>query len=101
VQPLEANEATSAGIVLPDEVRDKEQRGMVIEVGEVWKDYDSTGEIEMGAIPLEPGQTIIWEKGHGIHVQIDDGEGHITPYVILDFREVLVVLEDVPSGVVG
>ncbi len=72
VKPLEAEEKTKGGIVLPDSAKEKPQEGKVIAVG--------TGRtLEDGKIvPLElkEGDKVLFSKYGGTEVQLD-GEEHL------------------------
>lgn len=85
--PLEANEQTSTGIVLPEESRLRETRGIVIAVGEV--------------APVAPGDVVVyaWE-GSGPYstptwIELDSGEdGHGETLVVVDYADLLLVLDE-------
>ena len=69
IEPLEKEETTASGIVLPDTAKEKPQEGKVVAVG--------SGRIENGErIPLEvkEGDTVIFSKYAGTEVKIDDKE---------------------------
>ena len=70
VQPLEAEETTAGGIVLPDAAREKPQRGKVVAVG-VGKLLDSgtRGELSVGV-----GDEVIYGKYGGSEVELDGDE---------------------------
>ena len=81
VKPLEDEERTKGGIVLPDTAKEKPQRGEVIAVGP--GDWDQEGEKR---IPLDVsvGDTVIFSKYGGTEVKYG-GED----YLILSARDVL------------
>lgn len=69
IEPIEKEETTASGIVLPDTAKEKPQEGKVIAVG--------SGRIENGErIPLEvkEGDKVIFSKYAGTEVKIDDKE---------------------------
>lgn len=70
VSPLEAEEVTAGGIVLPDSAREKPQRGKVVAVGE-GKLLDSG---ERGALSIGVGDEVIYGKYGGSEVEVDGGE---------------------------
>lgn len=100
VKVLEPPESTSAGIVLPDAVvrAASSERGMVIEVGSFWRGFDAFEGIEEKKLPLDKGDVVVWEKGKGTAVTLDNSENGVTEeFVVLDIEEVLLRLEDVPA----
>ena len=69
VRPLEAEQITKAGIVLPDSAKEKPQEGVVIGVG--------SGKIVDGKVmPLEVkvGDTVIYSKYGGDEIKVDGEE---------------------------
>ncbi len=77
VKPIEAEEKTKAGIIIPDTAKESTYRGKVIAVGE--------GK-EMPAV--KPGDTVIYEKFGGTEIKID-GEKHL----ILQAKDVLAKID--------
>jgi chaperonin GroES len=93
LQPLEANESTQGGIVLPDEVRERETRGMVVAVGD-----PPAGELEA---PVHAGDVVIYAAegatpyARPSRVTVDNDEtGHAEQFVIADYGDLLLVLEE-------
>ena len=85
VKPLEREERTKSGIVLPDTAKEKPQQGKVIAVG--------TGRtLENGQkVPVEvsEGDTVIFSKYAGTEIKIDGEE-----YLILDAeRDILAIVQ--------
>ncbi|MFN3151944.1 co-chaperone GroES [Bremerella sp.] len=80
VQPLEAEETTAGGIVLPDSAQEKPQRGTVLAVGP-GKLLDSGNRAELS---VAIGDQVIYGKYSGSDIEIDDVE-----YKILRETEVL------------
>ena len=70
VEPLEAEETTAGGIVLPDTAKEKPQRGKVIAVGE-GKLLDSG---ERAKMSLKKGDEVIFGKYSGTDITYDDKE---------------------------
>ncbi len=70
VSPLEAEEVTAGGIVLPDSAREKPQRGKVVAVG-AGKLLDSG---ERGALSVKVGDEVIYGKYGGSEVEVDGSE---------------------------
>jgi chaperonin GroES len=84
VEPTEAEEKTAGGIVLPDTVKEKPQKGKVIAVGP-GKLLDSGKRGEMG---LKKGDEVFYGKYSGTEIKIDGEQ-----YVILKETDVLAVIE--------
>lgn len=70
VEPLEAEETTSGGIVLPDAAREKPQRGTVVAVGP-GKLLDSG---ERGSVAVVVGDQVIFGKYGGTDIEVDGVE---------------------------
>jgi chaperonin GroES len=83
VKPLEAEETTKGGIILPDTAKEKQQKGKVLSVG--------TGKIlENGTrVPMEvrDGDIILFSKYGGTEVKIEGEE-----YLIVSERDILGVV---------
>ncbi len=84
VQPVDAEETTASGLVIPDTAKEKPQQGKVLAVGP-GKRAESSGEL----IPLdvEVGQTVLYSKYGGTEVTIDGDD-----LLILSSRDVLAVV---------
>lgn len=67
VKPLEAEEKTAGGIIIPDNAKEKPQKGEVVAVGE-GKIADSGQKIEMS---LKAGDKVLYGKYSGTEVSID------------------------------
>ena len=70
VEPLEAEEVTAGGIVLPDSAKEKPQRGTVLAVGP-GKLLDSG---ERGELSVAVGDEVIYGKYAGNDIEVDDRE---------------------------
>ena len=70
VEPLEAEEVTAGGIVLPDVAKEKPQRGHVIAVGP-GKLLDNG---QRGALSVSVGDEVIFAKWGGSEVEINGDE---------------------------
>src|SRR5437764_10831152 len=70
VEPLEAEEKTTGGILLPDTARQKPQRGRVLAVGP-GKLKDSG---ERAAIAVTKGDEVIYGRYSGSDVEVDNRE---------------------------
>ena len=70
VEPVEAEEMTAGGIVLPDTAKEKPQRGTVLAVGP-GKLLDSG---ERGKLSVAVGDEVIYGKYSGSEIEIDGRE---------------------------
>lgn len=70
VEPVDAEEMTSGGIVLPDSAQEKPQRGKVIAVG--------PGRLmesgERGSLSVSKGDEVIYGKYGGTDIEVDGSE---------------------------
>jgi chaperonin GroES len=70
VEPLDAEETTAGGIVLPDNAREKPQRGTVVAVG--------PGKLlengERGKVAVSVGDQVIFGKYGGTEIEVDGVE---------------------------
>jgi len=84
VKPIEEEEVTKSGIVLPDTAKEKPQKGEVLAVG-------SGKLLENGQrVPLEVkvGDVVVYAKYGGTEIELEGEE-----YVILSERDLLAVVE--------
>ncbi len=70
VEPLEAEEVTAGGIVLPDSAQEKPQRGVVLAVGP-GKLLDSG---ERGEVAVAIGDEVIYGKYSSTDIEVDGRE---------------------------
>ena len=70
VEPLEAEEKTSGGILLPDTAKQKPQRGRVLAVGP--GKLRDTG--ERSALAVAVGDEVIYGKYSGNDIEVDNKE---------------------------
>ena len=70
VSPMEAEEVTSGGIVLPDTAQEKPQRGAIVAVGP-GRLLDSG---ERGELSVKEGDEVIYGKYGGSEIEIDGDE---------------------------
>ncbi|MCM8766645.1 MAG: co-chaperone GroES [Candidatus Omnitrophica bacterium] len=85
VEPLEAEEKTKGGIILPDTAKEKPQEGKVVAVGK--GKTNEKGEL----IPLEVkvGDKVLYGKYSGTEVTVDEKQ-----YIILREDDILAVVEE-------
>ena len=91
VLPLEEEQTTSGGIVLPDTALERPQRGSVVAVGPGERSRD-TGEV----IPLDvaEGDTVVFSKYGGTEIKIEGDD-----YLILRESDVLAKVVGAPAKV--
>ena len=83
VQPIEADEKTAGGILLPDTAKEKPQRARVVAVGD-GRRTDSGNRVPL---TVQTGDTILFGKYAGNDIKFDGEE-----YKILRESEVLAIL---------
>lgn len=85
VEPLEAEEKTKGGIILPDTAKEKPQEGKVVAVGK--GKVNDKGEL----IPMEVkvGDKVLYGKYAGTEVTVDDKQ-----YIILREDDILAIVEE-------
>jgi chaperonin GroES len=84
VEPLESEEVTPGGIVLPETAKERPQKGKVLAVGPGARDDQGK------RIPIEVkvGDTVLYGRYSGTEVKIKDKK-----YLILRESDVLAVIE--------
>lgn len=85
VQPIEAEERTASGIVLPDTAKEKPQQGKVIAVGP--GRFKENG--ERLPMTVQEGQTVLFARYAGTEIKLNGNE-----YLIMSENEVLAIVED-------
>ena len=85
VRPLEAEEKTAGGILLPDTAQEKPMQGEVVAVGP-GKFVESKG--DRVPPPLKTGDRVIYGKWAGTEVRVEGDE-----YKILEAKDILAKFE--------
>ena len=67
VEPLEAEEKTAGGIIIPDTAQEKPQEGKVLAVGKGVQNEDG----EYRALDVKAGDRVLYGKYSGTEVKID------------------------------
>ncbi len=80
VKPIEQDEVTKGGIVLPDTAKERPQEGRVIAAGPGRKSDDG----KLIAMDVKVGDIVIYAKYGGTEIKIDDEE-----LIILSERDIL------------
>lgn len=83
LKPTEAEEKTSGGIIIPDNAKEKPQKGEVVAVGP-GKVSDKG---EKMAMTLKKGDVVLYGKYSGTEISVDGSD-----YLILRESDVLAVL---------
>ncbi len=83
IKPLEAQEKTASGIILPDTAKEKPQNGLVMAVGE--GSHDKDGKLIPMAIKV--GQKVMYKKWGGNEVKVGNEE-----WTIVEQKDILAVL---------
>ncbi len=80
VQPVDAEETTASGLVIPDTAKEKPQEGVVVAVG--------TGRVTDAGDRIKPevkeGQKVLYAKYAGTEVKLDEED-----YLILSEKDIL------------
>lgn len=85
VKPVERDEMTKSGIVLPDTIKEKPQEGTIEAVGN--GRYNEQTGVRV-ALDVKVGDRVMYAKYAGSEVKIDD-----TDYLILGEKDILAVVE--------
>ncbi|TZE83173.1 co-chaperone GroES [Calorimonas adulescens] len=83
VKPIEAEEVTKSGIVLPGTAKEKPQQGEVMAVGS--GEYIDGKKVDL---EVKVGDKVIYSKYAGTEVKLDDQE-----YLILRQNDILAIIE--------
>jgi len=84
VEPLEAEEVTAGGIVLPETAKEKPQKGTVLSIGPGERD-DKGKRIEMD---VQMGDTVLYAKYAGTEIKVDGKK-----LLILKESDILAIIE--------
>ena len=84
VEPLEAEQVTASGLVIPDTAKEKPQEGKVVAVGP--GRFDDKG--ARVPVDVQVGDVVLYSKYGGTEVKYSGQE-----YLVLSARDVLAVIE--------
>ena len=84
VSPLEAEQVTASGLVIPDTAKEKPQEGKVLAVGP--GRFDDKG--SRVPVDVQVGDVVLYSKYGGTEVKYSGEE-----YLVLSARDVLAVIE--------
>jgi chaperonin GroES len=85
VKPLDAEQTTKSGLVIPDTAKEKPQEGEVLAVGAGRWDEDGEKRIPLD---VSVGDKVLYSKYGGTEVNYDNED-----YLILSARDVLAIIE--------
>ena len=85
IQPTAREEMTKSGIVLPDTVKEKPQKGLILAVGPGRTLDDGQRE----SIAVKKGDTVLYAKYAGTEFKIDEEE-----LLIVSQKDILAIVED-------
>jgi len=83
IRPLEAEQKTAGGIIIPDAAKEKPQRGEVVAVGP-GKVADNGQKVEMA---VKKGDKVLYGKYSGTEVQIEGSD-----YLIMRESDILALI---------
>ena len=84
VEPLERDEVTKSGIVLPDTAKEKPQEGTIVSVGS--GRVDDKG--QKHALEVKAGNKVLYGKYAGTEIKIEGKD-----YLILSEKDILAIFE--------
>ena len=85
VKPIEQEDVTSGGIVLPETAKEKPQKGDVMAVGPGARDDDG----KRISMEVSVGNVVLFAKYSGTEVKLDDDK-----MLILKESDILAIVED-------
>jgi chaperonin GroES len=85
VEPLEQEEKTPSGILLPETAKEKPQEGLIVAIGEGRWDEDGKKRV---AMDVKLGDKVIFAKYSGTEIKLGDKK-----YLILSEKDILAVVE--------
>ena len=84
VEPIEQEDTTASGIILPETAKEKPQKGKVLAAGPGRRDDDGN-RIEMD---VAEGDTVLYAKYAGTEIKVEDKK-----FLILKETDVLAIVE--------
>ena len=89
LKPVEQEEITAFGIVIPDTAKEKPQHGHVVAVGP--GKMNEAGVVE--TIDLKVDDRVLYQKYTGQEITVEKQE-----YIVVRFQDVLAKMEDTPNA---
>jgi chaperonin GroES len=84
VEPLEQEEKTASGILLPETAKERPQEGLIIAIGPGRWDEDGKKRVEM---EVALGDKVVFAKYSGSEIKLDEKK-----YLIMSEKDILAVL---------
>ncbi len=84
VEPIQQEETTASGIILPETAKEKPMQGKVVAVGQGVRKDDG----ERAPMDVAEGDTVLYAKYAGTEIKLDDKK-----YLIMKENDVLAVVE--------
>jgi chaperonin GroES len=84
VEPIEGEDVTAGGIILPETAKEKPQKGKVLAAGPGSRDEDG----KRIAMDVKVGDTVLYAKYGGTEVKIKDKK-----YLILRENDILAIVD--------
>lgn len=85
VKPLEPEDKTASGIILPESVKEKPQIGMIMAVGP----GGTTDDGKQVKIVVKKGQKIVYKKWGGSEIKVENEE-----WLLVEQKDILAVIKD-------
>ena len=85
LEPLEGEEQTSSGIILPDSAKEKPQEGLIVAVGP-GRLLDNGDRVSP---EVKVGDKVIFQKYAGTEVKVEE-----EAYLILSEKDILAIVEE-------
>ncbi len=85
VEPLEGEEKTASGILLPETAKEKPQEGLILAIGPGRWDEEGKKRVEM---EVAVGDKVVFAKYSGSEFKLDEKK-----YLIMSERDILAVLD--------
>jgi len=84
IEPLEREETTPSGIVIPDSAKEKPSQGKVVAVGD-----GVTTDGKTISIPVQPGDLVVYKKWGGHEVK----DGH-KELLLVEAKDIMAIVEE-------
>lgn len=85
IEPLDQEEKTASGILLPETAKEKPQEGVIVAIGPGKWDEDGEKRMEM---EVKLGDKVIFAKYSGSEIKINDKK-----YLLMSEKDILAVVE--------
>jgi chaperonin GroES len=84
VEPLDAEEKTAGGIIIPDTAKEKPMEGKIVAVGSGAKNDEG----KVTALDVKKGDRILYGKWSGTEVKVDGSD-----YLIMKESDIMGIIE--------